>query len=115
MQFHREKECSQLFNIKLLGDISEALREKLLLGVQVYLQQLIDETTEGLSSTLSLSVSSSVRHPIRRMKENVGKLSDILLAKVCIIYTHFHRLKCLVRLSVWQIMVIIDNYTMHRL
>ena len=57
------------------------MREKLLLGVQVYLQQLIDNTTEGLSSTLTLSVSPSVRQP-RKLKDNVAKLSAILRAKV---------------------------------
>ena len=57
------------------------MREKLLLGVQVYLQQLIDDTTEGLSSTLTLSVSPSVRQP-RKLKDNVAKLSAILRAKV---------------------------------
>ena len=65
----------------LSGDISERMREKLLLGVQVYLQQLIDDTTEGLSSTLTLSVSPSVRQP-RKLKDNVAKLSAILRAKV---------------------------------
>ena len=69
------------FNIILSGDISERMREKLLLGVQVYLQQLIDDTTEGLSSTLTLSVSPSVRQP-RKLKDNVAKLSAILRAKV---------------------------------
>ena len=47
-----------------------------------YLKQQLDETTEGLSSTLNLSVSSSVRTPSRKLKENVNRISEMLASKV---------------------------------
>ena len=47
-----------------------------------YLKQQLNETTEGLSTTLGLTVSSSVRLPSRKLKENVNRISEMLASKV---------------------------------